>query len=157
MSIQKNENLFSNISKIFYAEIPEGVTSDISTITDNGDGTVSATFNSGKDWKEIYMTKGSASFSQKHKIVDEGDIFEQTLSFNFPGESLESQNQLKSLLRKPLVLKIETTHCGIVFSKMVGSLETPVFYSENLKSAEYNANRDISLYCESTQPAPYLV
>jgi len=149
--IQKNEKLFLAISKIYFSEL-----SDIESITENPDGTSSITFASGKDWSELYFSKGSGVFSQKHKSVDEGDLFTQSVELSYPGDGIETQQQLKSLFQKPLVIKMQFSNCSNPFSKIIGTLDNPCFFSEDFKNQDYSSKRDISFMRQSTYPAPFL-
>jgi len=149
--IQKNEKLFLAISKIYFSEL-----SDIESITENPDGTSSITFAAGKDWSELYFSKGSAIFTQKHKIVNEGDLFTQSIELSYPGDGIENQQQLKSLFQKPLIIKIQFANCSNPFSKIFGSLDNPCFFSEDFKSEKYSSNRDISFIRLSAYPVPFL-
>jgi len=155
MSLQKNTNLFLPVSKIHYAiiHIPD---SDVESIIEHTDGTVTVNFFSGSEWKEIYMTKETGRFSQKHSYEDEGNLYKQELSINYPGSSSDNQNILKNLIGKPLLIKIDVAGCEIPQSLIFGSLENPVFISDDFSIADNVAVRVLSFLHQNYKPASYL-
>lgn len=102
MSLPKNQYLAQTIVKLFYAFAYE-----IDTITDGSTNKSKVvTFNTGKDWKEIYFTPASANYSEPGKETDAGTMYEQKLTAFHPGEDAENPYDFEYFIARPLVLKI---------------------------------------------------
>ena len=153
MSIQKNENLFLPVTKVYYAEVPKN-DPDIESIDENVDGSVTVNFNVGFSWKEFYQTTGKSKFTENERRQDEGGRFSQQLAINFPGDGLENQKIITDLRNMPLIIKMEMPDN---VSKIIGTLENPVFLSKNLKSSDYVNTSTITFAPLAEISAPFLI
>jgi len=153
MSINKNSIIFLPLLKIFYAYLDK-YDSDVESVVENGDKTISVNFFAGRDWKELYNTTGSADFEESESEKDEGILYTQTISINFPGDSNENRTKFEELRNKPLLLRLVFTEG---YEKLLGNLENPVFLTKKQKSSNFVNTYEIKFKHNSVEPLPFLV
>ena len=71
-----------------------------------GSGKVSITLLSGKSWKPIYFTPGSALLTSKETNPFEGKIIENTFEMKVPGGSSDLTSELEFITGRSIVLKL---------------------------------------------------
>ena len=152
MSIQKNGKIFLPVTKVYYADLSKN-DSDIESIDENIDGSLTVNFNVDRDWKEFYQTTGKAKYNENERKQDEGGRFSQQLIINYPGNELENQQTINDLKNRPLILKMDMPDSN---SKIIGTIENPAFFSSKFKSADYVATQTITFARLAEIPAPYL-
>ncbi len=153
MSIQKNTKIFLPVTKVYYAELNKN-DSDIESIDENTDGSVTVNFVAERDWKEFYQTIGKAKFTENERKQDEGGRFSQQLAINYPGDELETQQLINDLRNMPLIIKMDMPDSD---SKIIGTIENPAFLTKKLKSADYVNTSTITFARLAEIPAPFLI
>lgn len=151
MAISKNSNLLPLICGIYYA-LPEEVVSLSYSSTDLYHKTI--VFKTGKAWKQIYFTPGSAEFTENDKSSDPGILSEQTLKFIFPGEDENNNKDIDLIKDRPVLVKI--FYPSINLSKIMGTLENGARLISNLTTSPKSSGREMIFACLGDEPASWL-
>jgi hypothetical protein len=146
MAIAKNSNLIPAVCKIYFATL-EDVESVLSTIDRFH---LYVTFNNGKAWNEIYFTPGTAEFQEKQKENEAGDLIEQSLKFNFPGEDDTNMAALDSILNRPALVKMQFS-TGV--SKIIGDLTNGAKLSQTNQVSSKATGSQFEFSCNATYRA----
>lgn len=149
MLSQKSPNLVPVIIKIQYQ-----FTKNIGSIV-NGSTTNHrvVTLNSNNDWKEIYFSPASAKYKEPKKQTKAGNLFNQLLSFKYPGEYADSITELEELDELPVVVRIEF-NTGTI--KLMGSIKIPAYFKSSGQSDAKSTGDLFQFYCNTNHRA-YLV
>jgi len=154
MTLQKNEILYSPISKAYYA-IVDPLANEISSIIENViTKTVSVNFEPTFDWKEIYGTKETIAYEEPETQEVQGSIFAQKLTLNYPGDSVGAQTLLTNINQVPVIIKMQFLYGS---SKLLGSIENPLFIGQNFSSLANVTTRELFFLRNSEKQAPYIV
>jgi len=144
--MNKNQNLIPAICKIEYQE-----KRNIDSITKNEDRFKrSVTMVAGFDWLEIYFSPGTAKFEEKTKRGKAGLLFNQKLTFKFPGEDDDETEGINDLINIPVILKLTYNNDK---AKILGSLDNPVKIDQDYLSDSRATQSDFVIEHESSHPA----
>ena len=145
MSISKNSNINPVICKIQFVLLK-----NISAINKGSDNFYRRIqFNSGFGFEDMYFTPGTAVFNEPLKNTADGDIFEQSLSFFFPGDDKDNPTLLFPFIKNYAVFKI-TYSSGVV--KLIGNFDNPAFAKFSF-SGNDKTGRNFKVECSSPYPA----
>jgi hypothetical protein len=115
--MEKNTNLAQRICGIYYAN-----TENVSSVNEGSDRwNKTVSFSSGT-WTEIKFTPGTGKFSEQNSDSKNGNLFNQSLEFFFPGEDESNSEDFNSILNQPVLVKIVYTSGQ---EKLIGSIENP--------------------------------
>lgn len=139
MFIDKNSNIPLLICRLFVTPVedvrvfPEGSSRFFRSII----------FFSGKGWKEIYFTPGSAVFKEKEKEEDAGVLIEQSAKFIFPGDDSDNLSLFDQLQGRQLLVLVDL---NMGLSKVFGDLEN----GTRLKRVSEISSKTATCECELT-------
>jgi len=144
--MNKNQNLIPLICQIHYQQ-----SRNVDSITKNEDRFKrSITLVAGSEWEEIYFSPGTAKFEEKTKRNKAGILYNQKLSFKFPGEDDDNIEAISNLVIIPVILKV-TYNNGK--SKIIGDLNNPVKVDQDYSSDNKAIQFDFVIEHESSHPA----
>ncbi len=149
MSILKNTNLNSIICGILYC-FPEEV---LSIADGRSEYHKIITLVTGKTWKQIYFTPGSADFQEPQKIDDPGSVFEQKLKFVFPGENESNAITISEISNRPILVLL-TYNIGR--AKFIGDLDNPARLLPTVQTNPKVTNRQMEITCTAISTAKWM-
>lgn len=151
MIIPKNTNLVQLICKLYY-----GLPDEISSIYEDpakDEFHKIVTFKTGKVWKDLYFTPGSADFQEQEKQDDAGPVFDQALKFILPGEDDTLEALLDVLRTRCVVIRMEYMSGA---SKLIGDLDhVPVFLQKIITNTKMTGI-EVTFTLLSSDPAPWI-
>lgn len=146
MLSEKSSKLVPIITNISYqfsknvASIQKGSTDNLKVVN----------FQPGFLWQDIYFSPGSAKFIEDGKHVDAGKLFEQKLSFKFPGDASDYIDQLEDLNELPGIVRFDYNN-GI--SKLIGSSQIPAYFKSSSQSDANATGNQFQFYCNAIHRA----
>lgn len=144
MFIDKNSKTILTICRLYVAPIV-----DVSSFNDGSNRFCKTiTFKSGKDWLEIYLTPGSAQFTEKEKEEEAGNLVEQSLKFTFPGEDTDTTSLLAQLERQQLIVLMSIDGN---FPKVFGSLENGARLKRSSQIILKGSTTECEIICSAQQ------
>lgn len=144
--MNKNQNLIPVICKIEYQQ-----SRNIDSITKNEDRFKrSVTMVAGFNWVEIYFSPGTAKFEEKTKRGKAGPLYNQKLTFKFPGEDDDKTEGINDLINIPVIFKLTYNNSN---SKILGSLDNPVKIDHDYSSDNKATQYDFIIDRDSSHPA----
>ena len=149
MSIEKNSDLIPLVCKIYFAPLDN--IDSITPVTDRFHRQV--TFKEALTWQEIYLTPGTAEFTEKPKENDAGELIEQSLKFIFPGEDDSNLSDLDTILGRPGLVKIEYSTGG---KKLLGDLENGAKLSQLLQISLKQTGSQLEFTCMASYRACWI-
>ena len=150
MTLSKNQNLLSTICNVYFA-FPE----EISSYVDGADPYhVVITFKTGKAWKEIYFTPGSAEVTENLKAAEQGVLHDQLLKFIFPGEDDGNLRDLELMKDRPVILKMYFPSANK--SKIMGTMENGARLIFNFSTSQKSTGWEMAFSCLADEPACWL-
>ena len=130
--MNKNQNLIPSICKVYYTLLY--YVNDV--VIDNDTATVY--FQTGRSWREMYLTADTIVFSQKQQSKASGEIFQQSLQGFFPGLDSVNVSDFSSLEGLPMLVRIDTCNGD---HYLFGTMENPVKMNESLIVNEKKGNQ----------------
>ena len=127
--------------------------SDIETLTQVNQN-VSLTFNSGKNWEEIYFVNGSAQFSEQSKQTKAGTVYEPELSLTLPGDDQVHQETIQFYIGKPIIIRFDY-HDGT--QKLVGNEINWMKSNTDFSSENFTTKRELKFKGQNWKPALFLI
>jgi|GEM_PF-3378984 len=145
----KNSNRFLNIVKIFYA-----IASDIDYIISYYPGSYrKMIFATGIDWKELDFTPGTAKFQEQSKRVAAGKYYEQKLTFNFPGDSIESYPDMEIIRSNKLIIRFDYEDAT---SKIIGDKDYRTLLDEDFLADKNTTKNELQFFCNHPDKSYWL-
>ena len=95
-------------------------------------------------WKEIYLTAGSAEFTEVQKEEIPGQSYQQKLRFLFPGEDEANQSDLEPLITRPVVIRMEYSDGK---SKIMGDISNPARVIKSQKTDSKYSGFELTASC----------
>lgn len=144
--MNKNQNLVPVICRIEYQQVR-----NIVSIDKNEDNFKrSVILGTSLDWIEIYFSPGTAKFEEKTKRGNAGVLYNQKLTFKFPGEDDDTAADINDLINIPLILKLTFNNSK---SKIVGDLNNPVKFDQDYASDDKSTESGFVIEHESSHAA----